>query len=75
MTIKTKPSRGGKIVRLVRNVRGYSQDELATLTGFARNSISNWETGKARPAFDDVEVIVKSLHFTLSQLEDLENAA
>ena len=68
-------TKGGRLVKLARTLRGYNRAELAHLTGFAVNSIYNWEKGKARPTFDDVDLIIKTLHFTVSELEGVPHAA
>ncbi|MEC8233155.1 hypothetical protein [Alteromonas phage P24] len=70
-----KITKGGKLVKLARTMRGYNRAELAELTGFAVNTIYNWEAGRARPSYDDVDLIIKTLHFTISELEGLPHAA
>ena len=68
-------TKGGQLVKLARTIRGYNRDELAGLTGFSVKTIYNWEAGRARPSYDDVDLIIKTLHFTISELEALPNAA
>lgn len=70
-----KATKGGLLVKLARKARGYNRIELSELTGFAVNTIYNWETGRARPPFDDVCLIIDTLHFTISELEGLPDAA
>jgi|TARA_Y100001951_G_scaffold105392_1_gene123085 transcriptional regulator with XRE-family HTH domain len=70
-----KPTNGGKIILTIRKARGYNREELASLTGFAVNTIYNWEAGRARPAYDDVETIVNALHFGLEEARRLSGAA
>lgn len=72
---KGRPTQGGIIIKEARNRRGYSRVELAELTGFAINTIYNWECGLSRPPFDDVILIVETLHFSLMEIEGLRNAA
>lgn len=71
----SKSTNGGKIILTIRKLRGYNREELSSLTGFAVNTIYNWETGRARPAFDDVETIVKSLHFEFEEARRLADVA
>lgn len=72
---KGRPTQGGIIIKEARTRRRYSRTELAELTGFAINTIYNWERGLSRPAFDDVILIVETLHFSLMEIEGLRNAA
>lgn len=72
---KGRPTQGGIIIKEARTRRGYSRNELAQLTGFAINTIYNWECGLSRPPFDDVILIVETLHFTLSEIEEIRHAA
>lgn len=64
-------TQGGIIVRHARNARGYTQRELSERTGFAVNTIHNWEAGKARPSFDDVLTIIKYLGFSIDEALEL----
>jgi len=68
-------TKGGKLVKLARTIRGYNRAELAELTGFSVKTLYNWESGRARPSYDDVDLIIKTLHFTISELEGLPHAA
>ncbi len=68
-------TKGGKLVKLARTIRGYNRAELSELTGFSVKTLYNWESGRARPSYDDVDLIIKTLHFTISELEDLPHAA
>lgn len=64
-------SLGGKIIREVRGARGYSQAELAIRTGFAKNTLWNWENGVCCPSFDNVVMICEYLGFTVSEAMEL----
>jgi transcriptional regulator with XRE-family HTH domain len=72
---KSRATNGGKIILTIRKARGYNREELSALTGFAVNTIYNWEAGRARPAFDDVETVVKALHFEFDEARRLANVA
>lgn len=39
----------GKIIRVLRNEKGYSQKELAEMINVAQNTVSNWENGTREP--------------------------
>lgn len=72
---KGRPTQGGIIIKEARTRRGYSRVDIAKLTGFAINTIYNWEKGLSRPPFDDVILIVEMLHFSLVEIEGLRHAA
>lgn len=72
---QNRPTNGGKIILAIRRLRGYNREELSALTGFATNTIYNWETGRARPAFDDVQTVIKSLHFEVDEAMRLADVA
>lgn len=54
----------GKNIRLAREKKGYSQEQLAALLFVTRQTVSNYETGRSRP---DVETLAK-----LAELLDTE---
>lgn len=52
----------GARLRELRNLRAYTQDELADLAGIANSeNISRWEKNKARPGFEDVVKLADAL--------------
>ena len=52
----------GARLRELRNLRGYTQDELAEVAGIANSeNISRWEKNKARPGFEDVVKLADAL--------------
>lgn len=53
-----------------RKIRGLTQQELADKSGFSRNSIMNWETGKRNPKIGDIEKIAKVLDVSPFELFD-----
>lgn len=52
----------GARLKELRNLRGYTQDELAELAGIKNSeNISRWESNKARPGFEEVNKIADAL--------------
>lgn len=60
-----KPTKGGAIIRALRQCKKMSQSSLSHNTGFALNTIQNWEYGISRPPLDDVITITEYLGFTI----------
>ena len=54
----------GNKIRAYREVRGFSQEELASKIYVSRQTISNWETGKQYP--DIQNVLLLSVLFGVS---------
>lgn len=46
------------MLRLCRELRGYSHEEAADLTGVSKDTIQNWEAGKSEPSFSAVLQLV-----------------
>lgn len=44
-------------IKLLRNVKGLSQDQLAQATGIPRGRIAAWELGKGNPKFTDLKTL------------------
>ena len=55
-------------IRHFRKMCGMEQKELAEKLGVARNSISNWECGLARPDIDMIPTICQALNVSLYDL-------
>ncbi|NLY72499.1 MAG: DUF3955 domain-containing protein [Tissierellia bacterium] len=54
----------GEQLRIIRNIKGLTQEELDSKLNISRQSISNWENNKNLP---DLEMVVKlSMTFNLS---------
>ena len=51
-------SRNARVLRLI---RGYSQEELGTMAGMTRTQISNLERGKVGIQFDTLDRLAKAL--------------
>jgi DNA-binding transcriptional regulator YiaG len=75
--VKKSISEGGKIIKAARLARGYiNRTEFAGRLGFAVNTVYNWESGKSKPSYDDVQMIVDYLHFNMIEARELaKNAA
>lgn len=58
----------GARVRLLRQALDLKLSQFADENGFARNAVSNWETGRQRPSFRDAKVIVDRYGVTLDWL-------
>lgn len=72
---RPQATRGGRMIKLARGARGYSREELAERTGYAPNTLYNWEQKGVKVAYDDVYVIAKYLHFSIHELEEMLDAA
>lgn len=59
------PTVGGRI-RQARRLRELTQNELADLVGFSRESVSSWERGKASPDVDDLIEVAKMLRIPVT---------
>lgn len=64
----------GERIRYFRKRAGYLQPALAEELGVSKNTISNWEAGRARPDLDNIVQMCKVLRITPSQLFGAENA-
>ena len=51
----------GATVKRLRNTRGWTQEELATRLGCARNTIARIETGNRRPSLTLLEQLARAL--------------
>ena len=47
----------GKILKTMRKSSKLSQEQVSTLVGYARNTISQYETGAIEPDFKTIEKI------------------
>lgn len=54
----------GYTIRNARNALGLSQEALAKKVGVSAIAVTNWESGRARPDMDSVNVLCKTLGFT-----------
>lgn len=58
----------GEILRVLRIKRGYSQAQLANLTGLKRSAISNYEQGIREPDLDTVELFADFFDVSVADL-------
>ncbi len=58
----------GTNIRHFRRRQGLSQEELATGLHVTRQTVSNWETGKAFPDIDALKQIATSLKVSISDI-------
>lgn len=63
----------GKNLKEVRKARRLTQQELATLVGVTKTTVSGWETGDSFPAVSTLVLLAKSLHTSTDYLLGLNN--
>lgn len=63
---------GKQIVKL-RNQRGYTQDDLAKLLGYSKQTVSNWETGFKTPRMGAIQKIADLFNVQKSFIIDGDN--
>lgn len=61
----------GRNLRDVRKARRLTQQELATLVGVSKTTISGWETGANLPASQTLILLAKTLHTSIDYLVGL----
>ena len=49
----------------MRRKSNLSQEQISRLTGYARNTISQYETGTLQPAFDTIEKIANECNYEI----------
>lgn len=59
-----------EIVKELRELRGLKQEELATIFGLKRSTISSWEVGKSKP---DVDTLIKVAQYFNVSIDYLLN--
>jgi len=60
----------GKILRNMRRYAKLSQKDIARETGYARNTISQYETGEHEPDFKTIEQIANICGFKLAFINE-----
>ncbi len=55
----------GKILRTMRRKSNLSQEQIGKLTGYARNTISQYETETIQPAFSTIEKIANECGYEI----------
>lgn len=66
--------RGGSLLKLAREARGMTQEEVAFAHGPCIKTISRWEGSKTSVPFDDVIWIITDI-FKMTLIEAMELAA
>ena len=62
----------GERIRRFRLARGFSQEELASLTGVSRNTVAGWETGHSRPDLGTVPRLCSALKVSVARFFGVE---
>ena len=62
----------GARIRQLRKQKGFSQEQLAELTGFHRNYIGMVERGERNPALVNILVFAKVFGLSISELFNFE---
>ena len=65
----------GAVIQKYRKLRGLSQPDLASSLGVARNTVTNWETGKNKPDIDLMLRLCAMLAIPVSDLLGTEDAS
>ena len=55
----------GKILKTMRKKKNLSQEQVGKLTGYARNTISQYETETLQPEFSTIEKIAKTCGYEI----------
>lgn len=71
MTMPTVPDRAAVIGQAIRRARfnvGFTQEDLATVTGILRTNISKYENGKRIPSIDELYAIADACACPINEL-------
>lgn len=63
----------GQRIRVLREAKGISQQELASMCDFEKSNMSRLEAGRTNPTFLTLNKISIALSIKISELVDLEN--
>ena len=58
----------GEQLRKIREFRGLSLAQLAKRSGVGQSTLSQWETGKHKPRFEQLKKVLDALNITHEQL-------
>ncbi len=56
----------GKIIKTMRRKAGLTQEQIGKVCGFARNTISQYETGTLQPDFNTIEKIANECGYRIT---------
>lgn len=63
----------GKILKTMRRKRNLSQEQIAKITGFAHNTISQYENDVLNPTFDTIEQIANECGYKILFVDEENN--
>jgi len=63
----------GKILKTMRKKAGLSQSQVSKLVGFARNTISQYETGVLQPDFETINKIAQVCGYEIEFINKKDN--
>ena len=64
----------GELIKKARKQRGYTQEELAMMSGFCARSVRRWENGHVEPSFFNAQVCLESMGCSLENAILMEAA-
>ena len=64
----------GKLIKKAREDRGYTQEELAVMSGYGSRSIRRWESGRGEPSLLKAQVCLESMGCSLENVILMEAA-
>lgn len=64
----------GSYIAQKRRAQNLTQEQLAEQLGVSNKTISKWENGKCMPDYSIIQKLCTTLHVTLSELMDGEDA-
>ncbi len=73
MNKKAENSNFGIRLRNIRNSKGFTQEQLAEITGISRRMICHYETMVKRPSLDKVTKIANALNVRIEELLEQDN--
>ena len=65
----------GSYIAEKRRALNFTQEQLAEKLGVSNKTISKWENGKCMPDYGIIQKLCETLHVTLAELMDGEDAA
>ena len=65
-------ARTGQLIRKYRIAAGMDQAALATVLGYTKTAIGNWELGLTRPDLDVIPILCRRLRIPVNELLDMD---